>query len=174
MAIKSRKDGEYLVLALQGDFRGGEQNFVELRRAGHRALAESPFLALDCRHVTFLDSQTLGLIVELLRSAQARGGGLLLAGVTERVAKWFELSGLDRIFKTVPAGAPLAEAGPGDATERHKEVLDSVDVDQMVAELQEALGEADENGAPSAPAPADDRMLTEIRRLLGSLEEEPG
>lgn len=174
MTIKREKSGEYLVLDLQGDFRGGEESFAELRQMGHGALAESPFLALDCRHVTFLDSQTLGLLVEFLRSAQTRGGGMLLIGVTERVAKWFELSGLDRIFEMVPVLDSLPEARPASPPARHREVLDAVDVDQMVSELRAALGEADEHGAPTAPGPGEEKMLSEIERLLGSLEEEPG
>ena len=64
MSADTEKRGDYLVLRLQGDFRGGEDSFVELRRRGHEALAESPFMVLDCLHVTFLDSQTLGLLVD--------------------------------------------------------------------------------------------------------------
>ena len=174
MPIESRDGaGDYRILVLTGDFRGGEENYAALRRAGHEALAASPFMALDCKRVTFFDSQTLGLLVELLRAAQARAGGLVLTGVTERVAKWFELSGLDRIFKMLPDEAELA-ARPAGGAPGHKEVLDSVDIECMVKELQGALGEADETGAPSAGGPVDEKMLTEIEKLLSAAEEERG
>jgi anti-sigma B factor antagonist len=170
VGVDASKQGEYQVLQLHGDFRGGTEEYVELRRAGHLALAGGPFLAVDCAHVTFLDSQTLGLLVEMLRASQARGGQVVLVGVTERVRRWFELSGLDRIFKTLPATSELTEK-PAPPPEERRGVLDSLDVDRMVSELQEALGEADEGGGPTAPGPVEERMLGEIDRLLKSLGE---
>jgi anti-anti-sigma factor len=158
-------------MQLRGDFRGGTEEYAELRGSSQQALAEGAFLALDCTHVTFLDSQTLGLLVELLRAAQSRGGEMVLFGVTERVLRWFELSGLDRIFKMLPAGQPLSEA-PGLPADGQRRLLDSVDVDRMVSELQEALGDADEDGEPTAAGPVEERMLGEIDRLLESLSEQ--
>ena len=168
MAIRRAESGEYLVLVLRGDFRGGGESFAELRRAGHEALATSPLLALDCARVTFLDSQTLGLLVELLRSAQARGGSLLLFNAGARVRRWFELSGLDRIFQLLDAGQTPAALRPAPPPEARRRLLDAVDVERLVAELTQALGEAGPDGAPAAPGPAEQRTLGEIDRLLSS------
>jgi anti-sigma B factor antagonist len=172
VTIKDAKEGGHLVLELQGDFRGGAESFTELRRKGHEALAECPFLALDCKHVAFLDSQTLGLLVELMRAAHVRGGELYLVNVTERVGRWFELSGLDRIFKIMPEGETPGALEPVPPPEERREMLDSVDIDHMVTELREALGEADESGAPSSPGPGDEKMLSEIRKLITPRQEE--
>lgn len=176
MPIESRQAGDYRVLALSGDIRGQEDDFLELRREGHQALAEHPFLALDCRGITFVDSQTLGLMVGLLSSAQAREGEVVLLGVTERVSRWFSLSGLDRLFRMLPDESDLAGeaaiAGGAGGTEGRRAALESVNIDQMVEELQSALGEADESGDPQPAKPVENRMLSEIEKLLEGPEPE--
>jgi len=172
VTIKDIRESGYLVLELQGDFRGGGDSYTELRSRGFEALAESPFLVLDLTHVAFLDSQTLGLLVELMRLAHTRGGELYLANVSDRVGRWFELSGLDRIFKTLEKGHSPAEIETTAPPEQRREMLDSVDIDLMVSELREALGDSTEDGMPASPAPGEERMVTEIRKLLGSQDGE--
>jgi anti-anti-sigma factor len=174
VTISVGRDGSYAVLGLKGDFRGGGESFTELRRRGHEALAESPFLGLDLGRVTFLDSQTLGLFVELLRSAQGRGGEVVLFKTGERTMRWFSLSGLDRIFRILGPGQTPGSLAPAPPPEGRRELLDSVDVERMVTELREALGDAGADGAPAAPGVPDEKTLTEIDRLLASLDEGQG
>ena len=170
MPVNQRTAGEYHVLAVSGDIRGGEPDFAKLRRLGHVCLGDSPLLAVNLRHVTFVDSQTLGLFVELLRTAQARGGEAVLVEVGERAAKWFSLSGLDQVFKMVPEEAALAAASsPAGAAEAPRNsALEAVNIDRMVAELQAALGEAGDTGEPQIVGPIDEKALTEIEKLLSS------
>ena len=172
MAIKQRKAGQFTVLDLEGDFRGGEENFSELRAAGFAAIGEQSCVALNCRRVSFLDSSTLGLLVQLLQSAEANGLNLVLTGVTDRVSRWFELSGLDRLFTIYSGDQEPADLGNAPGHKLPRRAVDSVDVETMVSELQQALGEADDQGAPSSPDPVDPQMFGEIRKLLSSLEEE--
>jgi anti-anti-sigma factor len=173
VGIERSQQGSYLVLELRGDFRGGTDDYAELRRRGQEALAESPFLALDCTHVTFLDSQTLGLLVEMLRFAQGRGGNMLLFNVGERASRWLELSGLEHIFQVLPEGRTPGDAEAVAPPEERRGVIEAVDIERMVSELEQALGAADENGAPSgAPGPETERVLTEIDRLLKALGAE--
>jgi anti-anti-sigma factor len=173
LSIKHAGESGYLILELQGDFRGGEENFAELRSKGHQALAECPFLVMDMAHVSFLDSQTLGLLVELMRLAHTRAGEVYLANVSDRVGRWFELSGLDRIFEIIPEGRAPAGQEPAPPPEERREMLDSVDIEVMVSELSEALGDADESGAPGQPAPGQEQMANEIRKLLDARPPEP-
>jgi hypothetical protein len=117
--------------------------------------------------VTFIDSQSLGLLIGLLRAAQSRGGETVLVQVGERAAKWFELSGLDQIFRMLPDEAALARPRrPAAGPERPKPALEQVNIERMVEELQAALGQADAAGAPSAVGPIDERALSEIEKLL--------
>lgn len=169
MTVKQSTVGRYCVLAVSGDVRGGEVDYLALRHESYQALAESPYLAINLLHTTFIDSQTLGLLVELLRSAQGRGGEMVLVAVNERASRWFALSGLDRLFKILPEEAALKVASKlAEPAAERKPALDRVNIDLMVAELQAALGEADDAGAPSAAGPVDDKVLTEIEKLLGN------
>lgn len=167
MPVKLRNVPGCAILELSGDFRGGEQEFANLRRAGHQALAGQPRLVLDLARVAFLDSQTLGLLVELLRAAQSRGGEVVLAAVAERAARWLGLSGLDRVFRVIPAGQDLdpEKLWPQGAAPR-RPALEALNIERLVGELQSALGAADESGMPSQSGPVDEAVLAEIERLL--------
>jgi len=159
--------GDYQVLAVLGDARGSEADLAELRRLGRECLAAKPRLAINLRHATFVDSQTLGLFVELLREAQGRDGEVVLVELNERAMKWFELSGLDHIFRMLPAESALAAAsGAGQAPPRIGAALERVNVERMVEELEAALGTATDSGEPSAIGPIDEKALSEIEKLL--------
>jgi anti-anti-sigma factor len=166
MPVKQSTVGEYQILAVSGDIRGSEEDHRALRRLGHQCLAESPRLAVNLRHATFIDSQTLGLFVELLRTAQSRGGEVALVDLGERARKWFELSGLEHIFRILPGEAALAATSKAKPAAPRTAALDKVNVERMVAELEAALGEASANGEPSAAGPIDEKTLTEIEKLL--------
>jgi len=166
MPVKQSTLGKYCLLSVSGDLRGSEEDYRKLRRLGHQCLAETPWLAVNLRGVTFIDSQSLGLFVELLRTAQSRGGETVLVELSERVARWFEMSGLDCIFRILPEESALAPAGqPAAETAKANPALERVNVGRMVRELRTALGEADASGAPSAAGPVDARELTEIEKL---------
>jgi anti-anti-sigma factor len=175
VSVEEKRQGDCARLELRGDFRGGGDSYSDLRAAGHRALADCRLLVLDLAHVAFLDSQTLGLLVELMRLARSRGGELYLANASDRVSRWFELSGLDRIFRFLEEGAapalPQTRRGSGAGRDAS---LDSVDIEVMVSELSEALGAPDPDGAPARPVPGEEVVISEIRKLLDARDGEPG
>jgi len=167
MPLKQSTAGAFRVVAVTGDVRGSEEDHRTLRRLGHQCLAEAPWLAINLRHATFVDSQTLGLFIELLRVAQSRGGEVVFVDVNERARKWFELSGLDHLFRILPdegALSRVAEEKP--AAARSGAALEKVNVERMVAELEAALGQANDGGEPSVAGPIDEKALTEIEKLL--------
>jgi anti-anti-sigma factor len=166
MPVKQSTLGKYSLLTVSGDLRGSEEDYRKLRRMGHQCLAERPCLAVNLRQVTYIDSQSLGLFVELLRTAQSRGGETVLVELSERAARWFEMSGLDCIFRILPDQAELAPAAePATTAPKPNPALERVNVQRMVQELRTALGEADAAGAPSAAGPVNGRELTEIEKL---------
>ena len=167
MPVTQRTVGDYRVLAISGDVRGGEEDHRTLRRLAHQCLAEAPWLAVNLQHATFVDSQTLGLFVELLRAAQSRGGEVALVALNERANKWFELSGLENIFRILPDEPALKAAPRGRlASARLRPAIEKVNVERMVEELKVTLGEATAAGEPAATGPIDEKALTEIEKLL--------
>lgn len=170
MPVTKSTAGEYRVLAISGDVRGGEEDHRTLRRLAHQCLAETPWLAVNLQHATFVDSQTLGLFVELLRAAQSRGGEVALVALNDRAQKWFELSGLENIFRILPDEPALTSAPKGRlASARLRPAIESVNVERMVEELEVALGEAGPSGEPSQSGPLNEKTLTEIEKLLSEL-----
>jgi anti-anti-sigma factor len=168
MPIRQSTAGKHRILHVSGDVRGGESACAELHRLGRQCLAESPQLAINLRHATFIDSQTLGLFVELLRAAQAAGGDLVIVELNDRARKWFALSGLEHIFRILPdeaalSGAPAARPA---AAAKAGAALEKVNVERMVQELEAALGEATAGGEPSVVGPIDEKALSEIEKLL--------
>jgi anti-anti-sigma factor len=168
--IGEKNVGRFAVLVVSGDVRGGEEDYRALERMGLQALESGSLLAIDLAHATFIDSQTLGLFVQLLRASQARGGEVVIVGAGPRTDRWFGLSGLNQVFKMVADEEELsAITRPTRKSARLKPVLETVNVDRLVEELEASLGEAGENGLPTQPKTSDEKTLSEIEKLLNEL-----
>ncbi|MDV3351233.1 anti-sigma factor antagonist [Leptolyngbyaceae cyanobacterium CCMR0082] len=55
---------------------------------------------LDMNQVTFMNSTGIGAMVAMLKIVRARGKQIYLCGLTEQVKMLFELTKMDRVFKT--------------------------------------------------------------------------
>lgn len=59
-------------------------------------------LVLDLAGMRFLSSQALGTLVHLQRKVNAAGGRLILAGVSQNIARMFQITRLDSLFTFCP------------------------------------------------------------------------
>ena len=55
---------------------------------------------LDMKQVTFMNSTGIGAMVAMLKIVRAKGKQIYLCGLTEQVKIIFELTKMDRVFKT--------------------------------------------------------------------------
>ena len=55
---------------------------------------------LDMKQVTFMNSTGIGTMVAMLKIVRAKGKQIYLCGLTEQVKIIFELTKMDRVFKT--------------------------------------------------------------------------
>ncbi len=55
---------------------------------------------VDLKDVTFVDSSGLGALVSVLKMVRIAGGRLFICSVNEQVKLLFELTSMDRVFKT--------------------------------------------------------------------------
>ncbi|MDQ2638678.1 MAG: STAS domain-containing protein [Actinomycetota bacterium] len=55
-------------------------------------------LIIDVQQVAFLDSTGLGVLVGALKRVRSEGGSLDIVCTQERIAKIFEITGLDKVF----------------------------------------------------------------------------
>jgi anti-anti-sigma factor len=59
-------------------------------------------LLLDLSHVTYVDSATIGCLMDLYRQAHAVGGALKLAGVQKRVETMLTMTGAQNFLEIHP------------------------------------------------------------------------
>jgi anti-anti-sigma factor len=57
-------------------------------------------LLVDLKDVTFVDSSGLGALVSVQKMVRVAGGKLFICSVNEQVKMLFELTSMDRVFKT--------------------------------------------------------------------------
>ena len=55
---------------------------------------------LDMKQVTFMNSTGIGAMVAMLKIVRSKGKQIYLCGLTEQVKIIFELTKMDRVFKT--------------------------------------------------------------------------
>jgi len=89
-------------------------DMTEIQQIGERldALVEklaAPKLVLDFEGVRFLSSQTLGVLINLRKKVQDRGGKLALCGLRPELARVFKITNLDRMFSFHDARAAALE-----------------------------------------------------------------
>lgn len=82
----------------------------ELAAAVHRGCIN---VVVDLAHVTYADSSALGVIVQMNRLLQPKGGRLVLAGATRNVTRILEISGLIGAAPTVSAAPDANDALAG-------------------------------------------------------------
>jgi anti-sigma B factor antagonist len=58
-----------------------------------------PHLVVDLRHVNFIDSTGLGMLVSVLRAAREQGGGVELRNANREVSRLLQITGLERVFE---------------------------------------------------------------------------
>jgi anti-sigma B factor antagonist len=78
---------------------------AELDQALRRALARDPEeLVVDLSQAVALDSAALGALVVAGKRVNARGGRIVFTEANRAVARIFEITGLNRVFRVERAG----------------------------------------------------------------------
>jgi len=75
-------------------------NRWKLAEMGRDALQQVPNLILDCGKVTFVDSSTIGTLIDLVNEAKRQGGELILINVPTDIQQIFSMLKLERFFTT--------------------------------------------------------------------------
>lgn len=92
-SVETRRDGAVATMKLRGEAR---LEVVEPFRAEGKALlaAGVTHLLLDATALQFVDSASFGVVLELLRDAQRRGGGLAFYGASARLRRTVDAMGI--------------------------------------------------------------------------------
>lgn len=98
LQVEEELAGDVLILRLSGELDVYTAAILREKAdaAVHRGGAHT--VVLVCRHLSFLDSTGLGVILGRFRWLQERGGRMALAGATGRVRTVLEVSGVSRLI----------------------------------------------------------------------------
>jgi len=96
---------------------GGEVDIFtapEIRRAAISAIDDGAIhIVLDLTATSFLDSTGLGMIIGLSKRVRPAGGDIVIVNVDEGIARTFEITGLDEIFRICATRAEALDAELG-------------------------------------------------------------
>ncbi|MFF9113961.1 STAS domain-containing protein [Streptomyces sp. NPDC014805] len=96
LAVTATASGDVRVLSVAGEI--DHQTGRALRNALDPAGAPRPRTVVDLRHVTFMDSSGLNILLHAHRSHTTAGGWLRLAAVQPAVLRTLQLVGVDTVI----------------------------------------------------------------------------
>lgn len=83
----------------------------DVRRVGLEAITDGATrVILDLTRTTFLDSTGLGVIIGLSKRVRPAGGDVVIVNVDDGIARTFEITGLNEIFRICATRAEALEA----------------------------------------------------------------
>ena len=86
----------------------------EVRKDLLSLVSETPGkLAVNLSKVSYIDSSGLATLIEAYQKINRAGGEFALIGINEAIKSIFEISRLDRVFKTFPTEKEAVEAWSG-------------------------------------------------------------
>ncbi len=99
LRLESRPVGEVLVIKCAGRIVAGNEVFTLHAQVGD-SIEKYGDIVLQLDEVEFVDSSGLGALVRLMQSARKKAGDLKLCGVSERIRKTLQMTGLLSQFET--------------------------------------------------------------------------
>lgn len=111
LTIDATRDGTVGVIRLKGEAR--LELIDTLRNEARRlAAAGAKHLLLVLVDVAFIDSASIGVVIELQKEIEGKGGTLVLVGITPRFRRMIEGMGLLGRFRTAPDEAAARKLLP--------------------------------------------------------------
>jgi len=102
MNFTTTQRGAVTVIALQGNLMGGpdatalNSTLHELVEQGHTRVV------LDLREVPFMNSSGLGILIGGASTLKSAGGGLAIAGASEKILALITVTRLGKVLATYP------------------------------------------------------------------------
>ncbi|TXS69650.1 anti-sigma factor antagonist [Streptomyces sp. me109] len=100
LSITQTAAGGIRVLVVSGEI--DHDNVDQLRQALRVGVGGDPRAVLDLGGVTFMDSSAINVLVVAFNTAEAAGGWIRLAALTEPVQRVVEIVGLDTVLACYP------------------------------------------------------------------------
>jgi anti-anti-sigma factor len=101
LEVTSRRDGPLGVLTLVGEARLETSEAIRTKGAALLSTGATHLL-VDVRSLAFVDSASLGALIELQSRISETGGRMILLGPTERVKRVIGVTGLSGHLRVAP------------------------------------------------------------------------
>jgi anti-anti-sigma factor len=101
LKISTRKIHNTIIVDCYGDLVFGDETTL-LREQVKGLLTSSPWIVLNLRDVTFMDSSGIGVLIELHTSTKRVGGCLKLANIGKHIRDALTITKLILVFETFP------------------------------------------------------------------------
>ena len=103
MNFKTVQHGSVTVIQLQGNLMGGPDAST-LNANLHTLIEEGKKqVVLDMSEVQFINSSGLGLLIGGVTTMKNAGGGLRIAGASEKIVSLIKITKLASVFKNYPS-----------------------------------------------------------------------
>ncbi len=99
--IEQRNDGQDIVVALSGQFTGGEETEAAQRALQSAGGEASRRVVVDMAAVTYVNSSFIGALLAAHTSISRTGGTIVLHNVPPTVAEILRVTRLDLVFETI-------------------------------------------------------------------------
>ena len=100
MKMKEEKQGDVLIVHLNGELMGGEDTLAFQERIYQTIREGSVNVVVDMAEVKWMNSAGLGILMACLTTLRGSEGDLRLANVPDRVQRPLEITKLDGIIRT--------------------------------------------------------------------------
>jgi anti-sigma B factor antagonist len=97
LTLQNRRIGDVIVVSCGGRLVAGDESTI-LQKHLAPLLPDDPFIILNLRDATYIDSGGVGLLVRMLNRARTSGGDLKLCEVPERIREVLRITRLDTVF----------------------------------------------------------------------------
>ena len=98
LAIQTQKTGDVVIIVLSGRFMGMEDNIAFRQVIDDCLNSDSKDIVIDFSNLEWIDSAGIEYIIAMYLKVVKDNGDLLMAGLTERVAYYFEICNLNALF----------------------------------------------------------------------------
>jgi anti-sigma B factor antagonist len=98
MHITEKKNNDIFIYTVQGDI--DINSSPDIRKAFEKSTnAKAPYIVINLRDVSYIDSSGLATLVEMLKKTRGYGGKLKLTNLAPKVKSLFEITKLEKLFE---------------------------------------------------------------------------
>lgn len=97
MEISEEKSGDIIIITVKGNLDASTHEHLE-NRVGSLLKSGAIYLLFDMRNLEYISSAGLRVFAKSLKTADSKGGKIVLSSMSDQVKKVFDLSGFAPFF----------------------------------------------------------------------------